>query len=656
MRQTIAQQQANLDLMREEMREMRYGRESGSGLIETSPESTVLMRIRMAETELLTGRAFAPASYSMGAKESGVVLTERMAELELALEDRNWLRLSAETSREFSRQGLRAIQMLSRLFYLKNPLINRGVEIKALYVWGQGVSIAAKDDEVNEVIQAFMDDPRNRSEMWGHQARRLKEVELEVTGNLFFLFFIDRVSTGKVTMRTIPADEIQHIHTNPDDFKEPWFYERLFTPAGIDPTSGAPVVFPQKRILYPDWRYAPGKTDARIKPFVGMEIHWDEPVYHVKVGSLPDMRFGTPETYCALDWARAYKEFLEDWASITRSYSRFSWKLTTKGGQGAVDAMKTKLGTTAATGSMTMIDSNPPPTVGSTFISTEGVKMDPISTRGAQVSIHDGAPLGRMVASGVGIPETMLMEDIAKGSHATAKTLDRPTELLMRDRQELWIDVITDILNFVIDWSARAPNGKLKGKIAVDTLVDSPIKGNKVVVSKDVIDRHIDVDFPPVLQQDVKERIDAIVGAVTLGGYQAAGTIPDMRYVCGMLLRALGENEIDELLDTFFPAGAEKPTQEGQRLLDAVEKLCAAVSQIPAQTSEAVPEPVAPPAQAPPPVVVNVAEREDKGGVALAATLDRLASAFKQQRVRKTIERDGEGRAIAVVEEPISGE
>jgi hypothetical protein len=39
--------------------------------------------------------------------------------------------------------------------------------------------------------------------------------------------------------------------------------------------------------------------------------------------------------YAALDWARAYKEFLEDWASIAKALSRFAWKSRTRQGNQA---------------------------------------------------------------------------------------------------------------------------------------------------------------------------------------------------------------------------------------------------------------------------------------------------------------------------------
>jgi hypothetical protein len=60
-----------------------------------------------------------------------------------------------------------------------------------------------------------------------------------------------------------------------------------------------------------------------------------------------------------------------------------------------------------------------------------------------------------MVAAATGMPE-FFFGDANVGNHATAKTLDRPTELKFLDRQTLWADIHQDILQYVIDQSALA--------------------------------------------------------------------------------------------------------------------------------------------------------------------------------------------------------
>lgn len=448
------------------------------------------------------------------------LLTERLAELELAQDDAGWIRMEGEGEREFSREGLRRITALSRLMFLKNPLINRAVTLQSMYVWAQGVEIGAADEAANAVVQAFLDDPDNRTELTGHQARTLKEQDLQVTGNLFFVFFVDRVN-GTVRLRTIPADEIAEIVTDPDDAKAPWFYKRAWSQRELDGRVHTYEAF------YPSFRYP---TD-RPRPFqIGdAPVLWDFPVYHVKVGGLPDMRFGLPETYQALDWARAYKSFLEDWATITRALARFAWNLKTKGGAPAVARAEAKLGTTIS--NARPVEGNPPPLPAATFIAGEGADMQPVKTAGATTSAEDGRRLLLMVAAAFGFPETFF-GDVNTGNLATAKSLDRPTELKFLDRQALWKDVIRDITGFALEAAVRAR--KLPP----------------------TADRTVEVTFPPILEHDVAETIAAVVAAATLDGKTPAGTM-DARTLVRLLLTALGVDNIDELLDALAPEGGE---------------------------------------------------------------------------------------------------
>jgi hypothetical protein len=489
------------------------------------------------------------------------LLTERLAELELGQEDAGWSLLGAEGRHEFSRRFLKQVTGLSRVMFLKSPLINRAVTLQAFYVFGQGINITARDALVNDVVQAFLEDPKNKAELTSQQARTGKEQSLQVDGNLFFVLFTNR-TTGRVRVRTIPADEIGDIITNPEDAREPWYYRREWTARDL-----ARGVDEHRIVYYPDWRYTPSSKPTSLDDH---EIAWDTPVYHVKVGGLDGMRFGVPETYAALDWARAYKAFLEDWATITRAHSRFAWKMTTPGGSRAVAAAKARLGSTIGTGAG---ETNPAPTTGSTFIAgAPGVDMAPMRTAGASVSADDGRQLRLMVAAAVGLPETFF-GDADVGNHATSKTLDRPTELKFLDRQTLWADVHQDILQYVVDRSALAPRGLLKGTLSrpepgddadpvvvLDTVPSETDQGGTEIRPAGPRDRGIDIDFPPILEHGIQENVAAIVQAATLAGHPPVAFDP--KTTTRLLLQVLGIEDIDEKVDAMYPevtAGEDDP-------------------------------------------------------------------------------------------------
>lgn len=483
------------------------------------------------------------------------MVTERLAELELAMEDEGWLKLDFMSAQEFSRAGLGKIIKLARLMYLKNPLINHAVDVQSHYVFGQGMAVQAAHPLVNDAIARFLDDPKNKVELTGHQARMQKEVELAVTGNLFLVFFASPV-TGRVRVRSIPVEEIAEIICDPDDGKTPWYYKRVWSEQGFNASSGlaSPA---QKTAYYPSWEVNPKEA---LKGIGGNPV-MEYPVYHVKVGGHEGMRFGVPEIYSALDWARAVKEDLEDFATIRRSLSRFAWNMTTKGGPKGVAAAKTKLETTLGALSSTSGETNPPPTVGSTFIAAEGAAtLTPVNTRGAGMLPDDARMLWLMVSAGTGIPETILAGNAEVGNLATAKTLDRPTELKMRARQELWRDVYGRVLDYVVDRAALANEGELKGKLEYDedkkpyvVLTDDPDTG-------DPINRQINIGFPGILERDTNAHVDAIVKAATLDGKPQAGTMSN-KTTARLLLTALGVEDIDGELEAMFPEGQDTATE-----------------------------------------------------------------------------------------------
>lgn len=488
--------------------------------------------------------------------ENQEMLRETIAELELALEDVGWYKLTFNADQEFSREGLRKIMSLARLFYLKNPIINRCVEVQALYVWGQGVNVQAEDEKVNAVIQRFLDNPKNKTELTSHQAAYLKEVDLQVEGNIFFALFPDSVS-GQVLVRTIPPDEIADIICNPEDGKDPWFYKRAWTQRDVDGGVQARTAY------YPDWRHT--RADGGAIP-TGAEVVWDTPVYHIKVGALSNMRFGLPEVYQSLDWAKAYKSFLEDWATIIRAYSRFALQLTTKGGKAGIAAAKAKLGTSMSGSNVT--ETNPPPTVASTFIGGEGTTVSPIRTAGATTSAEEGRRILLMALMGCGIPET-LAADVSVGTLATAKSLDRPTELKFKNRQTQWADILGEILDFVIDCDLRATGGMLPKPRGVGKIMGIDQETGQE------ISRRVMIDFPPILEHDIDTAITAIVRAATLDGKPRAGTMDDKTLI-RLLLQTLGVQDIDEIIEQLVPPEGETAPKEA--FTEALRELRAALA------------------------------------------------------------------------------
>lgn len=490
-------------------------------------------------------------------------MRERMAEIELALEDIGWYRLGFETQGQISRSGLKRLTSICRALYLKHPLVHHAVDIATHYVWGQGIAVVAKSAEINTVVQAWWDLKDNKREITGHRARMLKERELRLAGQNFFTLFTDPIR-GTVRTSSIPVDEVDAIITNPDNRREPWFYHRRYMAGGTyEIESGITVGTKTVNEYYPDWQYQPS---ARPASYRDIKIRWDAPVYHMKVGGLDNMLFGVPEIFSAIDWARAVQTDLENYATVRKALARFAFTLTTKGTRGALSKAAEQLQSTISVLSGGG-ETNPPPVAGSTLLQRKDqAELQPVRTAGVQPSPDEGRRLGLMAGAGFGIPETMLWGDTTVGNYATAKSLDRPTELAFLTRQKDWMDTFIDITSYVVDASGRATRGQLKSKTIKDPYSGDEsiqILGSVGEASGQPIDRRVDVGFPSILEHDAKDEVQAIVSATTLNG-QAWGGMIDKRTVARLLLIALRVNNVDEVLARLHPDEPNPPAIQAE--------------------------------------------------------------------------------------------
>ena len=106
------------------------------------------------------------------------ILRERIGELEYLnpdLDIAGWDRLGGGSGMDFSRDHLDRIIRLSRLNYLKNPLMNHAIDVQAHYVFSDAAEVSAGHPDINDVVQAFWEDYDNRKALTSHQSMLMKE-------------------------------------------------------------------------------------------------------------------------------------------------------------------------------------------------------------------------------------------------------------------------------------------------------------------------------------------------------------------------------------------------------------------------------------------------------------------------------------------------
>lgn len=511
--------------------------------------------LELATRRLQEAAAVGVSPFAGQLAEAGVADLERQI-----ITDPGWRTFAVLTKHEFSADGMVTLRQVCRLSAIANPMIKRGLNLRAFYVWGQGCQIVARangknrdndtEQDAQAVLAEHIADEGNQRAFYGHQAREENEHALGTDGEVFAALHT-KPRSGWVQVRTILADEITEVITNPEDRNEPWFYQRVWSLDGYDakgnPRNGT------AELLYPDVDYRP---TTRPAAFGGVKIAWDAPVVHVAVNRPKGWLRGIPDAYAVINWSRAYKEFLEQWAGLVRSLSKFAWKLTAEGKQR--DQAKQAMAAATAT----RVRGDEP--VGSVAFTPPGSSLEAIPKSGATIDSESGRPLAMMVAAGLNLPVTMLLADPGQtGARATAETLDWPTELGMMSRRELWTAAQLRIARYVITESVRATAGKLKGKIVTDR-----VTGREVVTLAGDTDGTIDVVWPPLDKRDPKAAIDAVVAAASTGTVK-----PEL--VLRLLLDVLGVREAEAILDEMlddegnfkWPATAQ--TAAGQQAANA---------------------------------------------------------------------------------------
>lgn len=491
-------------------------------------------------------------------------LKESIGYLERDMYDEGWQRMIAQSKREFSPAGRRLIIEISRLYAIKNPIIGRGCRVAAFFVFGRGVDVRSDNPQAQKVLEDFWMNPRNSSEL-SPVALFESHIALQTDGNLFYALPTNRLS-GDVLVRSIDALEITDIITDPDDSSVPWYYKRAWSQDNFDVKTG--TVMPEMATRwYPAVDFYP---KARPDTIGGYPVQWDTPILHCKIGAPKKWRFGLSRVYPAIDWAGAYRKLLADYCKKAENLARFGHKISTKGGQKSVDAIKDQLESTYAVDRVNPRERNPAPQTGAAAIFGAGIDINAIRTAGANTDPEEGRRVAHMSYMCFDSDERFF-GDVDVGSLATGTSMDRPTELAFRQQQECWEDWFTTMGRYVISVKLRSPGAIGRG------LREASVDSRTVQVA---------VSFPAIITQDPDKAITAIKAAFTMGNTNGtcAGVL-DPKTAAGMAANVLGVEDAQESIEKMYPAASYDPKEFAATPGGALQ----------ADPAASGPEPVAPP-------------------------------------------------------------
>jgi hypothetical protein len=378
----------------------------------------------------------------------------------------------------------------SRSLYTYDVITQNVIDLWTDYGFGSKTEVnsAETEDEVpQDLLDAFFDSPANQYVLGQRQISNLSTTLL-VDGEFFFVFFISKTD-ATVILRVIPTEQIKDIVCDKDDASVPLFYYREWIPSG--------TAIPSK-LLYRDWR-ADAKAIARVdtsKKYSDVEKAEDASnaqavenagkagevielnevatvgteivMMHIAYRNL-NLR-GYPLMTAGAAWSRAYKNFLQDRAAVSRSMAMFVDKLTVNGGSLAVDAVRRALES-----SLTYRNDevNPAAVPGSTFVQNKTMDLQrmPMGT-GAGDAEKDGAPL----LAQAGLAGRIFPHYLGRGEAfrlATATAMEQPVLRAFNRYRRFWDSIWQDIATIVFNAAEKYASKKIVEKNVV--IVSDPL-------------------------------------------------------------------------------------------------------------------------------------------------------------------------------------
>lgn len=446
------------------------------------------------------------------------------ADIELAIDDRGWENFTNTRNLQDNDPVLRtSIMQRSRLYWQRDPLAKQAVRLWTDYAIGNGFSYKAEDDAVQTQIDEFKRDRANRSIM-NAAGQQQSSKKLLIDGDMFFAVFKSTNGSRKVIRRIDPL-QVTEILTDPDDEERALVYVRKITALNGKVSTR----------YYADWalddegkKLAAEQKDPITKQVVTIEL--DVVVYHAAFDKIGKRGNGLLSS--VVDWSREHRRFMEARVAIVQALAKFAYKLSVKGGQAVVNSIQAKLQSTiAATGLNGGVERQPQNAPGGTFAQNAGLDMTPMPrVTGAGDAKEDGNGLKLMVSAGTGI---MLhyFGDPSTGNLATATAMELPMLKMFAGYQQFWMDVYRDLFSIILEEDPDAADAAV-----------------------------IDIDFPPILQEDLAKLGAFITQMVT--------AFPETKIpeVISMLLVALGINDIDDIMTKI--AAQKKVLDAQQKKMD----------------------------------------------------------------------------------------
>ena len=346
------------------------------------------------------------------------------------------------------------------LAYERNPLANTAVSLTTKFVVGEGFNMSYKNKQVEEVLEAFRENPENGIEDYEKSFCD----DLQIDGELFIRYRSDPF--GNTIITPLKPWEIWWIKATRGMFKRVESY-----------------------------RWAASLTDGSPGDFeFVMEDVPAAEILHVTINKHSYEQRGRPDLFRLLPWLKAYKDWLENRARQNHWRGALLWDVS------LTDATPQQVAAKRA-------QYKQPPPPGSLTIHNDKEIWEPKENKSNANDVsEDGRQLKLMVAVGAELPEYMLA-DGQYATRATSHSQQLPALRKFSDFQDImisqtWEPIYDTVLNNAVAAGilpAEVEEQDEEGKPITDE-IGMP-KMLKVCEAYDVTGPEIESDDPKTLSE-----------------------------------------------------------------------------------------------------------------------------------------------------------
>lgn len=465
------------------------------------------------------------------------LLREGLQELERELENLGWVNMNdpMSSSQLQAQESYEKMVRRCRLGFIKSPLIAQAVYLTTYYTFGYGIQkpkAPEGDENLQELINSFWCDPDNVLSFTGTEAQLKLSNKLQYDGEICLMLQVD--TDGSVFVRVVDPLSIAEVIYSPVDNMRPLLYKRRVRGA-VD-----------KFEYVPDWQNGAaimatcGEEGPMEQQLLDMRVPESSPfrerafIMQVKVNNDALDARGVPEVWRALDWVNSNTKIAGDMASFINAQSQYAWEKKIKG-----TAQQVRTAAARIRQNPQMLN-NPSYQAGATIVANEGVENRPIALPSSSGTLFDGGIRRTllMVCASFGIMEHYF-GDPSTGNLATATAMELPMLKKFQARQKLWEGVYDAVIRFQLLMS----RGVLQGSGSLDY---KEMRNRAVLPDNDEMkEAPIDIDFPPILEKEIKSTSEAWAQAKKEG-------LAPIETCRRMFMASAGINNVDEEMDKEF--------------------------------------------------------------------------------------------------------